>query len=66
MTKLNNDNDDLTSDGYEYVLIDDNRSAEIIDMFRDDFLLDEIASRALGLTLNEELKDIILAHVQNI
>ena len=63
MTKLNNDNNDLTSNGHEYVLIDDNRSAEIIDMFRDDYLPDETASRALGLSLNEEFKDTIRAQV---
>ena len=63
MAKLNNDNDDLTSNGHEYILIDDNRSAEIIDMFRDDYLPDETASRALGLTMNDELKDTIMEQV---
>ena len=61
--RLNNDNDDLNATGYEYILIGDDRSAEVIDMFRDHYLPDETASRAIGLTLNDELKDIILAQV---
>ena len=63
VTQLNNDYDDLTSEGYACVLIDDNRSAEIIDMLRDDYLPDETSSRALGLTLNDEFKDVILSQV---
>ena len=61
--RLNNDNDDLNAAGYEYILIGDDRSVEVIDMFRDHYLPDETASRAIGLTLNDELKDIILAQV---
>ena len=62
MVKLNNDGG-LTAEGYEYILIGEGRFDEVIDMFQDHYLPDETASRGIGLTLNDELKHIVLTHV---
>ena len=54
----------LNVEGYEYVIIREDRYDEVIKMFRDDYFPDETTSRSICLSLNDEMKDIILTQVR--